>query len=388
MMPTRLLFVLQETLGWKVYRTRIHAVIEQRQDIETRIITAPPEGWRKPFLKRNNMNWRDRALRHYDPITAFGQSMGEPIRAEIHRFRPDAIYFGGHWLAAAMKGLDPAVPFTMATDHTRAGMERSLSRGVWSAADMAREAALFRSAAHVFPMSDWTAHSLREDCGVDPQRITVMPPSIEVSRFVRPFHEGRSRLRILFIGNDFLRKGGDRLCRWVAGPLSGKAELHVVSGDPDAQADRPGVVVHGRVPNDRLVGELLPAMDALCLPTRSDMSPLVVIEAAAAGLPVVASRVGAIPELVRDGETGSLVDADDDAGFIAALGRLADDPALRRAMGTRAWDFAREKFDAQINYNTLVDSMIDLGRSKAPPQASVSKRAATPEPRSQDRVIS
>lgn len=366
MTRARLTFVLQDALGWKTYRHQLSAVLEARDDIHFQFIAPVPlPRWRRALIKHPYMRPSESVYRKIDPIKALQGLLGEKIRAEIAEFKPSALYFGGHWLAATVSERKLTIPYTVATDHTRASMERSLTAGIWTPADLEREVRLFQGAAHVFPMSEWTARSVRDDCRVEPGRITVMPPSINLARFVRPSYLDQGPLRLIFIGNDFLRKGGDKLCRWVAGPLAGRAELHVVSGDRDAQGERPGVIFHGRVPNDRLVGELLPSMDALCHPTKSDMSPLVVIEAAAAGLPAVASRIGAISEIIREGETGFLVDPEDEAGFIAALGRLAEEPGLRRAMGERAWEYARQKFDASANYNALIDYLIALGRRGA-----------------------
>jgi glycosyltransferase involved in cell wall biosynthesis len=70
-----------------------------------------------------------------------------------------------------------------------------------------------------------------------------------------------------------------------------------------------------------------------------------VLEAMAEGVPVVATRVGGIPELVADGETGVLVEPDDAAGLGAALGRLADDDALRIRLGDAGRSRVREQFD-------------------------------------------
>jgi glycosyltransferase involved in cell wall biosynthesis len=70
-----------------------------------------------------------------------------------------------------------------------------------------------------------------------------------------------------------------------------------------------------------------------------------VIEAMAAGLPVVASSVGGLPELVADGETGILVPAGDAVALAEALARLLDDPELRRSYGAAARRRALERFD-------------------------------------------
>ena len=228
---------------------------------------------------------------------------------------------------------------------------------------MAREAALLRAAAHVFPMSRWAAGSVIADCGVAPEVVTVMPPSIEVARFSPAQLTRRAGpLRVIFIGNDIARKGGVDLANWIDGPLAGLAELHVVSGDPAAQALSDRATVHGRVPNARLVSELLPSMDVLCLPTRSDMSPQVLAEAAAAGLPTVASRIGGIPDMILEGETGLTVPAGDGAGFVAALTRLAKDRALTARIGTTARAHALEAFDATRNFNQLIDRLVALAR--------------------------
>ncbi|HEY0718915.1 MAG TPA: glycosyltransferase family 4 protein, partial [Streptosporangiaceae bacterium] len=81
------------------------------------------------------------------------------------------------------------------------------------------------------------------------------------------------------------------------------------------------------------------------LPSRTEAFGMVLIEAMASGLPVVASRVGGIPEVVRDGETGFLAEPGDVAGFAGQIGQLFDDSALwqrfnengRQAAGTRDW---------------------------------------------------
>lgn len=83
------------------------------------------------------------------------------------------------------------------------------------------------------------------------------------------------------------------------------------------------------------------AMDVLCLPTRREGFPNVVLEAAAASVPAVTTRATGAIDSVVDGETGLLVDVDDVEGLIHALRQLASDPKSRRAMG----DAARRRVD-------------------------------------------
>jgi glycosyltransferase involved in cell wall biosynthesis len=80
---------------------------------------------------------------------------------------------------------------------------------------------------------------------------------------------------------------------------------------------------------------VLAAMDILVLPSLSESLPNVVIESMAAGVPVIATSVGGIPELVREGETGFLIPPEDDNRFVAALEHLLMCPGLRADFGGR-----------------------------------------------------
>jgi glycosyltransferase involved in cell wall biosynthesis len=87
--------------------------------------------------------------------------------------------------------------------------------------------------------------------------------------------------------------------------------------------------------------DLYGAFDVAVLPTRREGFGLAALEAMAAGLPLAASRAGAIPEIVRDGENGLLVESGSPTALAAALARLLAEPGLRRALGERASETAR-----------------------------------------------
>jgi glycosyltransferase involved in cell wall biosynthesis len=105
------------------------------------------------------------------------------------------------------------------------------------------------------------------------------------------------------------------------------------------------------------MGELLPQMDILCHPTQSDMSAYVIVEAAFAGLPVVASRIGGIPEMIVEGQTGWCIDPSDEDGFVSRLRDLASDRALMSETGERAGRHAEASFNARANYGRLLDRL-------------------------------
>lgn len=121
---------------------------------------------------------------------------------------------------------------------------------------------------------------------------------------------------------------------------------------------------------------LLASYDVVVLPSRSEGYPLTVVEAMLAARPVVATRVGAVPEAVRDGETGLLVDPGDVDGLAAALCRLRDDPGLRARLGRRG----RELAAATMTAEHMAAAHVELWRAvRARPRAP-RLRVPTPRP--------
>ena len=94
----------------------------------------------------------------------------------------------------------------------------------------------------------------------------------------------------------------------------------------------------------------------MCIRDRAEVQPLSLIEALATGLPAVASAVGGISDVVRDGETGLLVPAGDPGALAGALGRLLADPETRRRMGAAAAADARRRF----SHEDYVEGMLQV----------------------------
>jgi glycosyltransferase involved in cell wall biosynthesis len=92
------------------------------------------------------------------------------------------------------------------------------------------------------------------------------------------------------------------------------------------------------------IPEVLAASDVFVLSSCKEGLPYTVIEAMVAGLPVVASRVGGVPELVEDGVTGFLVPPRDPRALVGALQKVLDDPGLRSRMGTAGREKAIREF--------------------------------------------
>ena len=108
------------------------------------------------------------------------------------------------------------------------------------------------------------------------------------------------------------------------------------------------------------VPELLAQSDVLLLSSDWEGVPLVILEAMAAGKPVVATRVGGVPELVENGKTGLLVPPQNPEAFAGAILRLLKDPELRRRLGGAARRRALEHFDIQKTAQAYAELYLKL----------------------------
>jgi glycosyltransferase involved in cell wall biosynthesis len=111
----------------------------------------------------------------------------------------------------------------------------------------------------------------------------------------------------------------------------------------------------------RDVHDLLAAADVFCLASRNEGLPVALMEAYAAGLPVVATRVGGLPEVVEDGRSGLLVAPEDPGALAEAILAVAADEARRGKMGRRASELGR-RFDAQVPVRRLEAMYEELSR--------------------------
>jgi glycosyltransferase involved in cell wall biosynthesis len=223
----------------------------------------------------------------------------------------------------------------------------------------------FRRAEQIVTWAEWTKAGLVDDYGVPATKITVIPPGVDVARWTasgagrREATRPDAPLRVLFVGGDFARKGGATLVEAVRTARESGVSIEVDVVTRDEVPAQPGITVHhGLGPNsDDLIG-LYQRADVFCLPTLGDCLPMVLSEAGAMGLPLVSTDVGAIGEIVRDGQTGLLVPPDNPAALASALTRLTGDPQLRHRLGDGARELVTDRYDAAKNAACLVDTIL------------------------------
>ena len=212
---------------------------------------------------------------------------------------------------------------------------------------------LFARCAAFVAWSTWTKQSFVEDYGCREQDVAVIPPGIDLEQFTIG-DRSHEIPRILFVGGDFKRKGGDLLLEVFRSRLRGRAELHLVT--PADVPEEPGVRVYRGLSNSSLqLRELYRTSDMFVLPTRADCYALVCMEALAAGLPLVATRVGGLPDMVREGETGHLVDVGDAGTLGDALESLVSNPSRRSLMSQNCRADAERRFSTRDNARRLFE---------------------------------
>ena len=220
--------------------------------------------------------------------------------------------------------------------------------------------------------------------GVPADRVVVIRDAVQADRFDHPDPSVRGELEALFADPPARIVGaGGRLSPEKGFAVLIESARTVLRDDPDA-----GFVVYGdgplrgdlsrRISEAGLGGRfllpgfrgdldrVLPHFDLVVLPSFTEGLPNILLEAQAAGVPVVATAVGGTPEAVDDGRTGHLVPPGDPAALARRIGELLGDPAARRAMGVRArmWVRGRFTFEAQAaHYRRLFD---DLSAGQAP----------------------
>jgi glycosyltransferase involved in cell wall biosynthesis len=234
----------------------------------------------------------------------------------------------------------------------------------------------FRSARRLVAWSEWTKLGLVEDYGVPADKIAVIPPGVNVDQWRRPMPRvpHADPVKILFVGGDLKRKGGLVLLDAFRALRHLGLELHLVT--KDRLPPEPSVLIYNNLEaNSQPLKDLYHTCDIFALPTFGDTFAMVLSEAGASGMAIISTNMAAIPEFVRDGETGLTVSAGDEVSLTRALRDLATNPTLRMTLGERALAHVSRHYDAPTNTCRLLNLL------KAEANAARAKRLAAPTAR-------
>ncbi len=234
-----------------------------------------------------------------------------------------------------------------------------------------RVVAALRRADAVTAISTAIHHRYRE-LGVAEERIVDISNGVEVAAFRDPPSSPHPRPYCLAIGIFFEKKGFDVLIeawRRLDPALRARVDLVIAGGGRGeaalqqqvAEAGLEGSIFFPGMVRDEAKAAWLAHAEVVAVPSRREPFGLVVAEAMAAGRPVVASRVGGICDMVRDGVEGLLVAPEAPDGLAAALARLLADDALRTRLAAgasaraAAYDWQRVLPGYEVVYERLVE---------------------------------
>lgn len=214
---------------------------------------------------------------------------------------------------------------------------------------------LYNNAACFVAWSDWMAQSLYDDYGLSKQNVEIIPIGIDQTIWNAQEKSGHSGpVRILFVGGDFYRKGGQLLLDAFNKLEPNTAELHIITRSEVEMRDSVFVYNNLQANSPELISKFQEA-DVFVFPTLADSFGIVALEAMAMGLPIIGTNIAALPEIIKHGETGYIVEPGDSDQLHAALAKLISDPELRVKMGENGIKRVSTLFSAERNARRVID---------------------------------
>jgi len=315
----------------------------------------------------------------YVPIVRSNWSLQSSLRARdaiqaVLRDQPlDALFLHTQSIALFASPFMQRIPTIISTDATPLNYDavgRGYEHKVGGNALLERRKFLWnRSSYHaataLVTWCQWAKDSLVADYGVPAEKVTVISPGVDLEQWHFRQEQALDRpVRLLFVGGDFARKGGYALIEAFRTGLGSDCTLDIATKDPKIAQELSGlesVQVHlNLAANSPQLKRLYANADIFVFPTQADCYPIAVIEAMAAGLPVITTDVGAIREQVEAGVNGLLLPALDTGALITALSALVGDESKRRSMAIASRRLAEERFNGRRNYHKILTLMKDL----------------------------
>ncbi|WP_337062901.1 glycosyltransferase [Kineococcus sp. G2] len=310
-----------------------------------------------------------------DDLVPFMPAFADVLRAEFAQRRPDVVH-AHFWMsgtAALSAAREHGVPVVQ-TFHALGSVKRRYQGSADTSPPerLDAERRLARDVDLVIATCRDEVAELRA-AGASPRRVQVVPCGVDTARFADPGEVPADvlgprrpgcRTRLLSVGRLVPRKGVEAAVRALE--LLPDAELvvaggpaaHDLDGDHEAVRLQKVAVELGLADRVRLVGRVCPAdlpallssADALLATPWYEPFGIAVLEAMAAGVPVVASAVGGMLDTVRDGVTGRLVPVDDGGRvdpvqLAAAVRSVVEDPAVAARLGAAGREVAVERYD-------------------------------------------
>jgi glycogen(starch) synthase len=381
--------------GMQNHTAELTRALDRRGVVQTVLTTRPPTA---PYFQR--FGEHTRVIRVGLPLRRFRQlyALQATIIAPILALRADVVHVHlGEDLAVLPVGATAArlhhlplvltihmsLRHTLAVSDLRSSVFKTLGGPIERWGEHSAEAVLV-----ITPR----LHRLLLSEGVEEDRLHLIPPGVNPSLFEGPFEDpfsGVGRPRILLVGRLAPQKGVSTLVE-AAGLLKDPSAKVLLVGDGserpklEREAKRIGVGdrvrFEGFVAHERRPAALVHA-DLLVLPSLYEELGTVLLEAMQAGLPVVASKTGGIPDVIEDGVNGMLVLPGEPEALARAIDRFLADRDLARRLSEGAQQRAKD-YDWEVLAERVlaVYQGVSVG-CLAPIGSEDKKESMSPEPR-------
>ena len=359
-------FLNENTLGHTSYLPRFAAELARRPElgVTAHVLDALPlpphlrrwgdtsvRGLRKFGLDFHGTRWRLAASRH----------LREKLDALRGREPISALVVNTQSMGLALGGLPPELPVFVALDATFT----QLANSPWFAPNapsrwlqpltlrglLRRERELFARTTRFLPWSEPVAKSLERDYGIESSRITILPPSFTPPP-CRGEHRANARPQLLFLGGDFFRKGGELLSECHQRFLADRCDLHVVT-QSEVPAGRNLFVHRGVTAGGDAWLRRWREADVFVFPSRLETFGIVLLEALAFEVPVVASDAGAARSILGNGDYGTLLPELTAASLRTALMATLENVMAATERARKGREHFERNFDLAANAERL-----------------------------------
>lgn len=288
------------------------------------------------------------------------------VESHLRKVRPQAVFSPS---SVPLSLVDSTVPRLFTTDQLFCDFVRTPYTGIRDPATRfirlghrQEKQALSSSALATFP-SQWAADSAVANYGANRNKVNVIPwganlPRIPSQEEVERAIDARppQNCRLVFIGRQWMRKGGDLLVKTVEALNNSGLSTHatIIGCQPEGLSpqhfDIHPYLDKGRAEHFAILSEIMLGAHFFFLPSRAEAYGQAFCEAAAFGVPSIGSTVGGIPTIIQDGTTGFVRPPETSAGQFAALIRevLADQVRYRRLAKQ-----AREDYRQRLNWDSF-----------------------------------
>ena len=293
--PVRALFLSGVFLGFGNYYRMLREYTAERGDIDAVHVEFHAPLWVKVLAKSApfpTRGWDFHSLRFLRLTRGLIRGWVNGPLDVANRFDVVHVITQGNALwTVDLKRRAPRVKVALNVDGTaRQDVDVFGFSGVARAPFVRLERRMFDAADLVVTRNAWCTGSLRRDYGLGDEKIHVARSSFKApraSRFDHPARKDGEKIRLVFVGHAWERKGGPQTLRVHQERLADRCELHVFSKAAPRDQSLKSVVFHGTVSRESLMNEILPTMDIFVMPTKVDQLPWSVLEASSVGLPVV-----------------------------------------------------------------------------------------------------